>query len=342
MTGLGVVAIGRNEGERLGRCLDSVAPLGVPVVYVDSGSTDASVALARGRGASVVELDASTPFTAARARNAGFDRLVELAPGVEFVQFVDGDCAVVPGWCERAVRELRADPGRGAVCGRRRERFPQRSIYNLMCDIEWDTPVGPTRACGGDAAIRVRALRDAGGYSPSIIAGEDDELCVRMRRTGWTIVRVDAEMTLHDAAMTRFGQWWRRMVRSGHAYAEGLALHGAAPEKLWRRQNASIAAWGLLVPAAVLASAIPTSGASLLGLGAYAVQLVRCGRANVRRGLPRRAAWLYAAFCVLGKFAQVAGQAQYVARRLRRRPVRLIEYKGAEERPAASPGGRGG
>src|SRR5215472_6326791 len=126
---IGVVAIGRNEGERLRRCLESVVRQADAVVYVDSGSTDGSVALARSLGVETVELDLSIPFTAARARNAGLRRLLEVDPAVEFVQFVDGDCEIVPGWLERAAEELATRPDVAIVCGRRRERFPQASAY---------------------------------------------------------------------------------------------------------------------------------------------------------------------------------------------------------------------
>src|SRR6476660_3526039 len=81
-----VVAIGRNEGERLQRCLESVRPQCETIVYVDSGSDDGSVDLARGLGVEVVELDMSIPFTAARARNEGLRRLRELRPSLEYVQ----------------------------------------------------------------------------------------------------------------------------------------------------------------------------------------------------------------------------------------------------------------
>ena len=111
MSAIGVVAIGRNEGERLRRCLESLDGHGLTVVYVDSGSTDDSVALARSLSIEVVDLDMSTPFTAARARNAGFERLLQIDPGVRFVQFLDGDCEVADGWLERAGRVGEAAEG---------------------------------------------------------------------------------------------------------------------------------------------------------------------------------------------------------------------------------------
>ena len=223
---IGVVAIGRNEGGRLRACLESARRDCAAVVYVDSGSTDGSVELAKSLGVNVVNLDLSKPFTAARARNEGYARLREIAPAIDAVQFVDGDCEIVAGWIDSARAMLASDPKIAIVCGRRRERFPRASIYNRLCDMEWNTPIGVAIACGGDALIRSLAFDQVNGYDPAIIAGEEPEMCVRLRQLGWTIHRINAEMTLHDAAMTRFGQWWKRSLRSGHAYAQGYFLHG--------------------------------------------------------------------------------------------------------------------
>lgn len=227
---VGAVIIGRNEGARLLACLDSFPDWVRPLVYVDSGSTDGSVAAARAAGAEVMALDMSQPFTAARARNAGFARMRELGTP-DFVQFVDGDCRIQPGWIEAAEAFLASRPEVAVVCGRRREIRPDASVWNRLCDAEWDTPVGEARACGGDALMRVDAVAGVGGYDPSLIAGEEPELCVRLRQAGWKVWRIDREMTLHDAAMTRVGQWWKRTRRGGHAFAEGAAMHGAPPER---------------------------------------------------------------------------------------------------------------
>jgi GT2 family glycosyltransferase len=321
---LGIVVIGRNEGERLERCLRSLAGSERTIVYVDSGSTDGSVAFARGKGCRVVELDPSLPFSAARARNEGLHRLLEEDPATELVQFVDGDCEVRPAWIPEAQRTLQESPGTAVVCGRRRERHPEASVYNRLCDLEWDTPLGEALACGGDFLARVRALNQAGGFDPSVVAGEEPELCLRLRRAGWTIRRIDAEMTLHDAAITRFGQWWTRMVRSGHGYAQGAAMHRG----FYLRENASIVFWSLLWPLAALALAAPTRGVSLLMLAAYLLQIARIARRESHRTSRASDAWLYAAFCVLGKWAQHGGQWKYLVARWRGRLPRIIEYKG--------------
>ena len=333
MRKLGVVVIGRNEGARLIRCLRSVAD-GVQVVYVDSGSTDGSVEAARGLNAAVVELDTARPFTAARARNAGFTRLLELRPDAELVQFLDGDCELHSEWLATAASEIQQRPEVAVVCGRRRERCPQHSIYNRLCDLEWDTPIGVARSCGGDALMRVASLRAVGGYNPDLIAGEEPELCVRLRAAQWTILRIDAEMTLHDAAMTRWQQWWRRAVRAGHAYAEVSALHGRAGPRRQVRSNAFWATLPILgIVTALLAATVSSLGAcAILGLviAAYLVLSARVYRHRRRRGATPERARLYALFTVLAKFPMALGQLRYHINRATGRRQMLIEYKAAE------------
>ncbi|MEM1445445.1 MAG: glycosyltransferase family A protein [Planctomycetota bacterium] len=266
----GFVAIGRNEGERLHACLRScVKHAGLPgdVVYVDSGSTDGSVAFAESLGVSVVALDMNRPFTAARARNEGWRRLLEIAPGSEFVQFLDGDCELRDEWVETAKAALESNEKLAVVCGRRRERFPGASIYNRLCDMEWDTPIGEAKYCGGDALFRESALREVGGYDDTLIAGEEPELCVRLRMADWMIERLDAEMTWHDAAMTEFGQFWKRSKRAGHAYAEGNAKHGGPPMHHWDKEVKSIAWWGIRLPAIVTLTSVAGLLLVLVALG---------------------------------------------------------------------------
>jgi glycosyltransferase involved in cell wall biosynthesis len=319
-----VVAIGRNEGDRLRRCFDAIPPEVRRIVYVDSASTDDSVAQARSRGIDVVRLDMSIPFTAARARNAGLEWLRAHEPDLEFVQVLDGDCALAAGWMEAALEELRRAPRLAVVCGRRRETRPEASPYNRLCDLEWNTPVGEAASCGGDALARTAALAEVGGYDGDLIAGEEPELCARLRARGWTIRRIDHDMTFHDAAMTRFGQWWRRAQRAGHAYAEVSAIHAG----LWRREVRSSLAWGLAFPAVAVGAGVLTHGIGLLLLAAYPVQWVRILlRRRSARGDSLRDGALYAAFCLLAKVPESTGALKHWWNRRGGRRTRLIEYK---------------
>jgi GT2 family glycosyltransferase len=326
---VGVVVIGRNEGERLARCLATVCGRGSTVVYVDSGSTDGSVDRARGLGADVVELDLSTPFTAARARNQGFDRLVAADPGVKFVQFVDGDCEIAPGWIEAGLAAMDARPEVAVACGRLREMRPEASPYNRLADMEWDGPVGEVKACGGIFLARVEAFRWAGGFDPTVLAAEDDEFCLRIRRDGGRILRLPDLMGRHDMAMTRFSAWWRRCVRTGQAYAQGYSLHGRGPDRHFAREIRGVVAWGMVLPAVALALAWPTRGLSLLlpPLG-YAALFWKVKRYGLSRGWSAADSRLYAASVVVAKVPLAWGVLRYAASRLLRRDAKLIEHKG--------------
>jgi GT2 family glycosyltransferase len=328
MSQLGIVAIGRNEGERLRRCLTSVMRCGLPVVYVDSDSRDGSVELARALGVEVVELDPTTPLGMARARNSGFARLCEIDPEIRFVQFVDGDCELIDGWLDQGRRVLEERPDVALVTGRRSERFADASIYNRLADLDWDMPVGEIKGSHGDIMVRADMFREVGGFDPEVLVSEDHELCLRMRKKGWILLRIDAPMTLHDMAMTRFGQWWRRGVRTGYGYADGAYLHGKSPERHCIREVRSVVFWGILLPLFVLPLAWSTRGASLALLTGYLLQYSRIRRYAASRGWSASDARLFAFWCILASFPMAIGLVTYWFRLLAHRPKQIIEYKG--------------
>jgi GT2 family glycosyltransferase len=317
---LGAVVIGRNEGERLRACLKSLAIKSSQVVYVDSGSSDDSVRFARRLGVHVIELDPGQKFTAARARNEGAKRLLALYPNLSFLQFIDGDCALCVDWLATASDFMERHDDVAIVCGRRRERHPDASVYNSLCDREWDTPVGQALACGGDSLVRAAAFQAVSGFRADLIAGEEPELCVRLRAKGFLIWRLDSEMTLHDAAMTRFAHWRRRSARGGYAMAEVAALHWGAPTAIWRKELLRALFWGALAPALILLAALITPLA-LVGLAIYPLQIARIALTR------RPTSWVYAWFVTLAKFAEAQGAILYYWRALNGREGTLIEYK---------------
>jgi GT2 family glycosyltransferase len=323
---LGVVVIGRNEGQRLIDCLASIAGIGAKTVYVDSGSTDGSPAQAAAMGAEVVNLDMSVPFTAGRARNEGFARLRRVHPEVGLVQFVDGDCTLADGWLAAATAFMLAHPDVAIVCGRRKERHPDRSVYNALCDIEWDTPIGDAGACGGDFLARADVFAQIGGFNQALIAGEEPEMCYRLRRAGWRIVRIDAPMTHHDAAISRLGQWAKRTSRSGYAYAVQGWLHRSDPDRYCWRENARILFWALVLPVATILLAWRISPWFALLALAYPLQLWRTWRAT-KRVHPDGRAFPYAFFLLLSKWTELHGQLRFLARLVRGSKQEIIEYK---------------
>ena len=315
------IVIGRNEGERLVRSLATLVGRVSPLIYVDSGSSDGSVQAARDAGAEVVELSPDAPFTAARARGEGFARLTEIgAP--EVVQFVDGDCEIVEGWLEAGLAALAADPKLGLVTGWRAEIHKDASVYNALCDFEWHRPAGNITSCGGDMMVRVAAYEAAGGYNPRVIAAEDDEFCLRLGKAGWGLKRIPESMTRHDAAMLRFGQWWRRAVRSGHGFAQVGALH---PE-FFVAERRRVWIYGLILP--VLAVLGLWFWPLLLAVaGLYGLSYIRAFQGLKNGGLAGQNAAHQAVFLTLSKFPNLMGVITYHMRQLRGADMRIIEYK---------------
>lgn len=333
MSQLGIVTIGRNEGERLRCSLRSMVGRGFPVVYVDGNSTDGSAELARSLGAEVLVEDPSQPNSAANGRNAGFEHLCRIDPEVRYVQFIDGDCEMVEGWLEQALGVFEERPDVALVTGRRRERFPEASPYKKLADLEWDMPPGEVQGSHGDVMVRVEAFRQVGGFDPAVLVSEDYELCVRLRKAGYPLLRIDAEQSLHDMPMTRFNQWWLRNVRTGYGYADGARLHGKPPERHCMREVRSILLWGVALPAISLALAWPTWGASLLLLAGYPLMYRRIRRYAIGRGWSEPDARLFARSCMLAKFPNAWGLFTYWYRRCTRHELRNIEYRTAVVAP---------
>ena len=320
---LGFVVIGRNEGARLERCLESIMQRGERVVYVDSGSHDDSVIVAKHHGAVVLELTADAPFTAARARNEGFDRLLQQWPDTEFVMFIDGDCELISGFVEAAIENLTSQPILGVVTGHCKERRPEETIYNRVCDMEWAGPVGEIDACGGIFVIRSATFGSINGFNASLIAGEEPELCIRIRAKGERIFRVENDMCFHDADMRHFSQWWRRAIRGGHSYAQVSQIHPGAYAAERRRAWM----WGAILPLVILTAAPFTNGWSAALLLLYIVSFLKTWRGLIGVGAASNHAALYALFLVISKFPNLLGMLDYRRKRIFKKPIALIEYK---------------
>ncbi len=329
MNTVGIVVIGRNEGERLRQCLYSLRSAAAPTVYVDSGSSDGSIELAASLGATPLALDPTRPFSAARARNEGFARLSQLAPDLHYVQFIDGDCTLQTGWIDAARDALASAPRRAAVVGHLLERHAEASTYNRLCALEWKSKPGDLTdfgGFGGISMIRADVFRDLGGFNPEVIAGEDSEFGVRMGLAGYRVTKIDHTMATHDANMTRFAQWWRRAVRAGHAIGQRSHLNGATAHRDCVKERNSTWFWGIGLPLLAVALAPFTQGLSLLLLGAYALLGYRVVQYRRARGDSLNDALLYAKFILLAKFANGLGLLKFHFNKLARR-YEIIEYK---------------
>lgn len=172
--------------------------------------------------------------------------------------------------------------------------------------------------------IRASALDAVGGYREAMIAGEDPELCVRLRQAGWRIWRLETEMTLHDAAIINFKQWWIRVTRSGYAFALGAYLHRASDERHWVWESRRAWIWSVWLPLACLAIGLtfaPWGWASWL---IYPLQVLRQTIRNTGT-LSERAT--LALFQTLARFPEGIGQLTFMRDRMFGSRARLIEYK---------------
>ncbi len=337
MKPVGVVVIGRNEGDRLKRCLESLQGRGWPVVYVDSGSTDGSLALARTLNCETLPLDPSRPFSAARARNEGVSWMNRQRPELEYLQLLDGDTELLDGWVEEGVRALDGRPDVCAVVGRLKERHPEQSVYNRICDLEWTLPLGEVHMFGGIALMRVKAFVESGGFDASLIAGEEPELSQRLRRSGWKILSLEKDMALHDAGITRFGQWWTRALRSGHAYAQVCSRGSGLRNRFGLRACLRVWFWTVVLPVLAGLSFFLHRLAPLAAAALYPLQMLRIAFGLGRRGAAAGTALAYGILWLPSQVAQGLGQLKFLWTRLTRRESTLIEYKNV---PAPGPVGK--
>jgi glycosyltransferase involved in cell wall biosynthesis len=326
---LSVVIIGRNEGQRLINCIESVQNMddlggSVEIIYVDSNSNDGSPDKIRELGIQVVEVKPERPC-AAVGRNAGW-RIAQ-AP---LVLFLDGDTLLNPQFVNEALKTLQ-DDSIAVVWGHRREIHPEQSIYNRVLDLDWIYPLGMTDFCGGDALMRKAVLEHCGGYSEDLIAGEEPELCQRIRQHGYQICHIDVPMTLHDLAMHSFKAYWRRAVRTGYAYAEVSQRLKDGPFPLWRsdaqrnlRNAAILTGVGLVAVCSVWAGFFEPL---LFALFFYGFLSLRSAWRFRWKSPDWITCVLYGIHSHLQQIPVAIGQLTYWINRYRNRKQHLIEYK---------------
>lgn len=324
MIAVSVIIIGRNEGRRLIRCIESVKAMNFPqdrleIIYVDSNSSDDSVAQANALGAQTL-LVPPGPTTAALGRNTG----LEVARGT-YVFFLDGDTIVDPDFLTKAMTFLEEHSDYVGVCGDRREIAPEESIYNRLLDLDWNGPPGDVAFFGGDAVARRQALIDVGGYKEDLIAGEEPQLCHRLRAKGYKIMHLDIPMTGHDLALRNFKGYWLRCYRAGHAYAEVAELTQGETFGKESKRNLIQGAAYLIMPILLL-----------ILLQLWALPLMAIGSALVWARTVWRSRWrktdlntlcIYALHSHICQFPIFFGQLKYFRNRKAKVAGRIIEYK---------------
>ena len=331
---ISVVVIGRNEGPRLVRCLESVRQANwghaqYELLYVDSRSTDDSVNAAQVMGATVMVLEDASPC-ASKARNLGWQ-----AASGEFVLFLDGDTELHPDFVQQALQTLK-ESRLCAVWGHRRESRPTQSLYTRVLDLDWIYPTGRTLYFGGDVLVRRSALTEVNGFDPSLKAGEEPEMCARLRAAGWEIEHIDAPMTQHDLAVNTFRAYWLRAYRSGIAYAEVAHRMRAKGDILWQHESKRDFRHGVLF----LLSPLLLACAAWLDVRLLLVMLALALMLGFRTA--RRCAWkapgqwtlcmLYAVHTHFQKIPALFGQLKWQHAHRNQADVSFVDYKSESQR----------
>jgi glycosyltransferase involved in cell wall biosynthesis len=329
LPGLSIVVVGRNEGQRLALCLESIRQVrGVAlgeVIYVDSDSTDGSPELAASYAATVIVVRPERP-TAAIGRNSGWRRAAS-----DLILFLDGDTVLHPDFARAACDALAREPSLAAVWGHRREIHPEASIYNRVLDLDWVYPPGLAEFCGGDVLMRRKVLVETGGFDESLIAGEEPELCRRIRARGYGILHIDCPMTGHDLQIMRWRQYWKRATRAGHAYAEVAERFRSSDDPFWssdRRRNLIRGSFWVVSLAAAIAAGVFFG---VLPLALWLALLLLLSARSAWKARWKRATpgvlLLYGLHSHLQQLPIFVGQLQYELGKRRKRAQRLIEYK---------------
>ena len=321
------VVIGLNASATLSKCLNSVRESHylngkVRIIYVDCGSLDNSVLIAR----SVPDVEVIETFpefpTPGAARNVGAN--YGEAP---FIQFLDSDTCVDPEWLTRGISSFGSSIG--AVRGLRREMFPEQSFFNWIGDREWNEPSGECEEIGGDVLIRREVIEQTKGYDAELVGGEDPELSVRVRKLGWKIVQVSHLMTKHDLAMTSWRQYWRRSYRTGYAYLAVADCSSTVLSRFWESPLCRMwvrAGLGLLLGALALQGLYSSSFWFILLVPAFALiaypRIRSVSALQKEKELSLEEARLYAWHCSVVVIPQFFGAIRYLFGKICGRPMR--------------------
>jgi cellulose synthase/poly-beta-1,6-N-acetylglucosamine synthase-like glycosyltransferase len=302
-------------------CPENIAEL----IYVDSASSDGSVELAASLGAHVIALPKGRT-TAALGRNAGWRTAT--AP---FVLFVDGDTILHPRFVVDSLPEFR--PEIAIIWGHRREIHTEQCLFNRVLDLDWIYPAGITEFCGGDALVRLEALRDADGFDEHLIAGEEPEMCRRMRSKGWQILHADRPMTGHDLAMTAWSQYWKRATRAGYAYAQVSERFRDSGLPFWeedarRNRNRALIISGGFVGAVLMSLMLRSPWPALAMFFLFICLVIRTALKAAWKAPSFTTRFAYAVHSHFQQIPIYLGQLQYARDRKRGASRGLIEYKG--------------
>lgn len=200
MTELSYVIIGKNAQSSIARLLDSVlantpSRLSAEIIYVDSASTDSTIEIVTQYPVTIVQLSVDQPLCASAGRYVG----CQYATG-SLICFLDSDMELLDGWLERALIELETNPQVAVVAGvvlDSDSALPAECVPPVDYSLYSNPQVKDVRHVGGAALCRRSILTLVGSWNPFIISDEEPELCLRIRRAGYRVTRLEYPMVRH-------------------------------------------------------------------------------------------------------------------------------------------------
>lgn len=232
---ISVVVVARNEEQRIGACIASLAAQDLAefeVILVDDGSTDATVSLARETlpGLHVIS---SPTRSISRNRDIGW----RAARG-DLIAFLDADCIAPRHWLSTLARAAEAT-GAAAVGGGNvppEETSPHYDALRLMLDtfvgsrgsVQGKVPMTGAfvrHLPGLNVMFRREALERVGGYDPRFARmAEDEDLSIRLTDLGWKLW-VEPGATVVHRQRADLASWTRNMRAYGRGRTWLLRRH---------------------------------------------------------------------------------------------------------------------
>lgn len=226
---ISVIIVTYHSADVIGPCLDSVAEAGVlsrEVFVVDNASADGTAEIVRARQPAVRLI--------ANAENRGFaaanNQAIPLCRG-RYLFFLNPDAELSGGCLETAVRYMDENPRIGLAGtkvvnpdGSMQETISLRYPGEKHAADELKgLPGGIACVLGASMIARAELVREIGGFDEDyFLYGEDQELCLQVRRRGYEIGYI-AEATVrhiggHSETNAAAADKWGRKARAEYLF----------------------------------------------------------------------------------------------------------------------------
>jgi glycosyltransferase involved in cell wall biosynthesis len=196
---ISVVIIGRNEEQHIERSIRSVIKgteqiKNREIVYVDSASEDNTIQIAEQFPVKIVQLKPEWPLSPSAGRYIGY-----LNTSGDFIFFVDGDTVIYKSWLNTGIEFLEKNKNAAGIAGMVHELFVDRddNILGFMKNrYHQKNHISEVKLFGGISLFRRSVLDLVGPFNPFIVADEERELGLRIRKAGYKLVRISHPMAI--------------------------------------------------------------------------------------------------------------------------------------------------